>query len=71
VDFGDVYEQGNFCLVTLIDLKPAERQKGRLVVERIEKPEEVLALAARVYEDLADEQIDSIEEHSRRRPQQL
>jgi len=39
----------------------------RLVVEPIEKSDDILALAAQVYEGLGDEQIDSIEQHSRRR----
>jgi len=62
-----VYEKGGFRLVEPVDLKLAVGQKVRLVVEPIEKPEEILALAARVYEELTDEQIDSIEKHSRRR----
>jgi predicted DNA-binding antitoxin AbrB/MazE fold protein len=62
-----VYEQGAFRLVAPVDLKLAEGQKVRLVVEPIEKPDDILALAARVYEELTDEQINSIEEHSRRR----
>jgi predicted DNA-binding antitoxin AbrB/MazE fold protein len=62
-----VYEHGSFRLVTPVDLKLAEGQKVRLVVEPVEKPEEILALAARVYEELTEQQIDSIEEHSRRR----
>ncbi len=62
-----VYEHGGFRLVAPFDLKLAEGQKVRLVVEPLEKPDEILALAARVYEDLTDEQIDSIAEHSRRR----
>lgn len=39
----------------------------RLVLEQIENPDDVLALAVQVYEGLTDEQIDSIEQHSRRR----
>ncbi len=62
-----VYEHGSFRLVAPADLKLAEGQKVRLVVETIEKPDDILALAAQVYEGLTDDQIDSIEEHSRRR----
>ena len=62
-----VYERGGFRLVAPVNLKLAEGQKVRLVVEPMEKPEDILALAAQVYEELTDEQIDSIEEHSRRR----
>jgi len=39
----------------------------RLVVEPIEKPDEILALAAQVYEDLSDEEIDFVEQPTRRR----
>jgi predicted DNA-binding antitoxin AbrB/MazE fold protein len=66
-----VYEHGSFRLVTPVDLKLSEGQKVHLVVEPIEKPEEILAWAARVYEGLTDEEIDSIEKHSRSRAQQL
>jgi predicted DNA-binding antitoxin AbrB/MazE fold protein len=62
-----VYEHGGFRLVAPVDLKLTEGQKVRLVVEPIEKPDDILSLAARVYEELTDEQIDSIEELSRRR----
>ena len=62
-----VYEHGTFRLVTPVDLKLIEGQKVRLVVEPIEKPDDVLALAARVYEGLTDDQIDSIEQVIRRR----
>lgn len=62
-----VYEHGTFRLVTPVDLKLIEGQKVRLVVEPIEKPEDVLALAARVYEGLTDDQIDSLEHVIRRR----
>lgn len=62
-----VYEHGAFRLVAPVDLKLTEGQKVRLVVEPIEKPDDILSLAARVYDELTDEQIDSIEEHSRRR----
>ncbi len=62
-----VYEGGGFRLVAPADLELAEGQKVRLVVEPIEKPDDVLALAARVYEGLSDEQIDAIEEHLARR----
>ncbi len=62
-----VYEGGSFRLVTPADLELAEGQKVRLVIEPIEKPDDVLALATRVYEGLTDEQIDAIEEHMARR----
>jgi hypothetical protein len=36
-------------------------------VEPIERPDDILALATRIYEGLTDEQISAIEEHSKRR----
>jgi len=42
-------------------------KKVRFVIEPIEKPEDILELAVRIYEGLSDEQIDFIEQHSRRR----
>ncbi|MFH1116983.1 MAG: antitoxin family protein [Pseudomonadota bacterium] len=63
-----VYEHGNFRPIALPqDMNLMEGQKVRLVVEPIEKPDDILSLAAKVYEGLSDEQIDSIEQHSRRR----
>ena len=62
-----VYEHGSFRPVAPADLEFAEGQKVRLAVEPMDDPDEVLALARRVYEGLPDEQIDSIEEHIARR----
>jgi predicted DNA-binding antitoxin AbrB/MazE fold protein len=62
-----VYESGTFRLAASADMKLTDGQKVRLVVEAIEQPDEILALAARVYEGLTCDEIDSIEEHSRRR----
>ena len=62
-----VYEHGGFRPITPVGMNLAEGQKVRLVVEPIEKPDDILALAARVYEGLSEGQIDSIEQHSRRR----
>ena len=62
-----VYEHGGFRVIAPADLELAEGQKVRLVVEPIEDPDEVLALARRVYEGLTDEQIDSLEQHMARR----
>jgi len=62
-----VYEHGGFRLVAPVELELAEGQKVRLVVEPVEKLDHILELAARVYEALTDDEIDSIEEHSRRR----
>ncbi len=62
-----VYEHGGFRPITPTDINLAEGQKVRLVVEPIEKPDDILALAAQVYEDLSDEEIDFVEQHTRRR----
>jgi predicted DNA-binding antitoxin AbrB/MazE fold protein len=62
-----VYEDGSFHPIAPVGITFSEGQKVRLVIERIEKPDDILALAAQVYEGLSDEQIDSIEQHSRRR----
>jgi len=63
-----VYEHGNFRPIALpLDMSLAEGQKVRLVIEPIEKPDDLLALASQVYEGLSDDQIDSIEQHCRRR----
>ena len=61
-----VYEHGGFRPITPVDHLP-EGQKVRLVVEPIEKPDDILALAAQVYEGLSDDQIELIEQHTRRR----
>jgi predicted DNA-binding antitoxin AbrB/MazE fold protein len=62
-----VYEHGGFRPIATVDMNLAEGQKVRLVVETIDKPDDILALAAQVYEDLSEAQIDSIERHARRR----
>jgi predicted DNA-binding antitoxin AbrB/MazE fold protein len=62
-----VYEHGGFRPLTRVDMNLAEGQKVRLMVESIEKPDDILALAAQVYEDLSDDEIDFIEQHTRRR----
>ncbi len=62
-----VYEDGSFHPIAPVEMTFTEGQKVRLVIEPIEKPEDILELAAQVYEGLSDEQIDSIEQHSRRR----
>jgi predicted DNA-binding antitoxin AbrB/MazE fold protein len=62
-----VYEHGGFRPVVPVAMNLSEGQKVRLVVEQIENPDDILALAAQVYEGLSEELIDSIEEHTRRR----
>jgi len=61
-----VYEHGGFRLVAPPELELAEGQKVRLVVEPIQQPGDILALAARVYEGLTGDEIDAIEDHCRR-----
>ncbi len=62
-----VYEQGGFRVVAPAHLELAEGQKVRLTVEPIDQVDDIIALAARVYDGLTQEEIDSIEEHARRR----
>lgn len=62
-----VYKHGGFHPIDPGDLKLTEGQKVRLVVEPIEKPDDILGLAGSVYEGLTDDQIESIEHHIRRR----
>jgi predicted DNA-binding antitoxin AbrB/MazE fold protein len=62
-----VYEHGSFHPVAPADVELTEGQKVRLVVQPIEEPGDVLALAARVYEGLTNEQINAIEQHMARR----
>ncbi len=62
-----VYEHGSFRPIAPVDMNFTEGQKVRLVVEQIGSPDDILALAAQVYEGLSDELIDSIEQHNRRR----
>jgi predicted DNA-binding antitoxin AbrB/MazE fold protein len=62
-----VYEHGGFRVIAPTDLELPEGQTVRLVIEPIEKADDVLALARRVYEGLTDEQIDSLEQHMARR----
>lgn len=57
-----VYEKGAFRPLASDDLRLAEGQRVRLIVEAsIEDDEDVLSLAARVYEGLSDQEIDEIE----------
>jgi len=62
-----VYEYGGFRPITPVDINLMEGQKGCLRVEPFETPDDILALAAQVYEGLSADQIDSIEQHTRRR----
>lgn len=62
-----IYEQGGFRVVTPCKLKLNEGQKVLLLVEPIKDTEDTIALATRVYDGLANNQVDSIEQHIRRR----
>jgi predicted DNA-binding antitoxin AbrB/MazE fold protein len=62
-----IYEDGGFRPVDPGELKLAEGQKVRLVVEPIAQPDHLLALAAQVYDGLTADQIDAIEQHASRR----
>ncbi len=57
-----IYEKGVFRPLTKPEI--AEGQSVKLVVETSSKlnPEEMLKLAAQVYEDLSEEQINEIEQ---------
>jgi predicted DNA-binding antitoxin AbrB/MazE fold protein len=63
-----VFQDGVFRPVRRPDLPDGERV--RLTVESVEKttPDDILSLAARVYEGLSPKDIDEIEEMARRRP---
>lgn len=62
-----VYENGNFRPTVPMDIDLAEGQRVRLAIEQVDDPDAILCLAAQVYEGLNPRQIDSIEQHSRRR----
>ena len=56
-----IYEHRGFQVITPGDLKLIEGQKVRLLIESIKEPEEILALAARVYDGLTNgQEIDAI-----------
>ena len=61
-----VCERGGFRPVSPEKFHFAEGQKVRLVVERMETPEEILALATEVYEGLSETEVEEIERHGRR-----
>lgn len=57
-----VFEQGAFKVLNPSILQLAEGQQVKLVIEEPAPPEESpLALAAKVYEGLSEEEIDEIE----------
>ena len=62
-----VCERGGFRPGSPEKFHFAEGQKVRLVVEKMETPEEILALATEVYERLSEAEMEEIERHGRRR----
>ncbi len=62
-----VYEHGGFRPVTPESITLEEGQKVRIVVEPLEKQDNVLSLATQVYEGLSEDEIDAIEQHIQRR----
>ncbi len=52
-----VYKHGGCRPIAQADINQAEGQRLRIVVEPIEQPDEILALAAQVYEELGEDQI--------------
>ena len=62
-----VFTHGAFHPASVLDLPFSEGQKVRLVVEPMGKADEILALAAEVYEGLSSDQIDEIEKLAHRR----
>ncbi len=62
-----VYEHGGLSPIAKMDVNLAEGQMVRIAVEPIEQPDDMLAWAAQVYENLGEEQIDLIEQRALRR----
>ena len=57
-----VFEQGIFRVLLPRDIAIPEGQRVRLVVEAVEPPEDILELAAHVYDGLSEKQIDKVEQ---------
>jgi predicted DNA-binding antitoxin AbrB/MazE fold protein len=62
-----VYEHGRFRLIQPAELKLAEGQKVRLVMEPIVTSNDILTLATQIFDGLTGDQVDAIEEHFQRR----
>ncbi len=62
-----VFADGSFRPVEPSDLALTEGQKVRLIIETIGSPDDILELAARVYDGLTSEQIDAVEQLQQRR----
>jgi predicted DNA-binding antitoxin AbrB/MazE fold protein len=57
-----VFEKGLFRPLTRFNLPIAEGQQVRLIVETPAPPTEILALATQVYEGLAENEINEVEQ---------
>jgi predicted DNA-binding antitoxin AbrB/MazE fold protein len=57
-----VYQNGSFRLVKPEEIPLREGQNVRLTIETDENRDDVLALAAKVYEGLSEEEINEVEE---------
>jgi predicted DNA-binding antitoxin AbrB/MazE fold protein len=62
-----VYKDGGFRPISPVGVKLIEGQKVRIMVEPVEAPDDILALAAQVYDGLSEDQINTIEKHIQRR----
>ncbi len=62
-----IYKDGGFRPISPVTGKLMEGQKVRIMVEQVEAPDDILALAAQVYDGLNENQINTIEKHVRRR----
>ena len=56
-----VFEPGTFRLLEASAVTLVDGQHVRLSVERVGTPDDVLALAERVYDGLSEEEIDEVE----------
>ena len=54
-----IYENGVFKPLTSPEI--SEGQQVKIIVETVSKPQDLLALAARVYEGLSDREIEEVE----------
>jgi predicted DNA-binding antitoxin AbrB/MazE fold protein len=57
-----IYQNGSFRLVQPEDISLREGQNVRLTIETEDNKDDVLALAAEVYEGLSEEEINEVEE---------
>ena len=57
-----IYKNGAFRLIQPKDVPLREGQNVRLTIETEDGKEDVLALAAEVYDGLSDEEINEVEE---------